>query len=172
MRRIPLGYATNITYRKSLCTYPISSGSTRTTRLSSTPWLSRSRSTMSLSFALGTRPIIVTNHTLQKLRDRCKSWTPGSIHHPGSGSQAHLFQIMRRSLAVLQPSLFEGWSTTLEEARSIGKRTIVSDIAVHREQDLHTAMYFRPRDALKHWHADSKRSMIRPAQVQIRHGKP
>ena len=41
---------------------------------------------------------------------------------------------MRQSVAVLQPSLFEGWSTTVEEAKSIGKTILLSDIPVHREQ--------------------------------------
>lgn len=59
----------------------------------------------------------------------------------------HLFQLMRQSLAVLQASLFEGWSTTVEEAKSIGKRIILSDIPVHREQDPPRSVYFNPRDS-------------------------
>jgi hypothetical protein len=42
---------------------------------------------------------------------------------------------MRRCVAVIQPSLFEGWSTVLEDARALGKTVIASDIAVHREQN-------------------------------------
>jgi glycosyltransferase involved in cell wall biosynthesis len=59
---------------------------------------------------------------------------------------AHLYQLMRQSLAVLQPSLFEGWSTTVEEAKSVGKRMILSDIPVHREQNPPEAIYFNPQD--------------------------
>lgn len=59
----------------------------------------------------------------------------------------HTFQLMRQSIAVLQPSLFEGWSTTVEEAKSIGKTVVVSDIPVHREQDPAGAVYFDPTDA-------------------------
>lgn len=44
-------------------------------------------------------------------------------------------QLMRRSLAVLQPSLFEGWSTVVEDARCLGKKMILSDFPVHLEQD-------------------------------------
>jgi glycosyltransferase involved in cell wall biosynthesis len=58
----------------------------------------------------------------------------------------HLVQLMRQSLAVLQPSLFEGWSTTVEEAKSIGKRLILSDIPAHREQNPPRSVYFAPRD--------------------------
>lgn len=51
-------------------------------------------------------------------------------------------QLMRRSLAVIQPSLFEGWSTVVEDARLLGKPTILSDLAVHLEQAPPGAAYF------------------------------
>ena len=44
-------------------------------------------------------------------------------------------QLMRGALAVIQPSLFEGWSTVVEDARSLGKPLILSDIPVHLEQN-------------------------------------
>jgi glycosyltransferase involved in cell wall biosynthesis len=47
---------------------------------------------------------------------------------------------------VLQPSLFEGWSTSVEEVKSLGKSIIVSDIPVHREQDPSFALYFDPQN--------------------------
>ena len=59
---------------------------------------------------------------------------------------AHLYQLMRQSLAVLQPSLFEGWSTTVEEAKSVGKCMILSDLTVHREQNPSHAIYFNPHE--------------------------
>lgn len=43
-------------------------------------------------------------------------------------------QLMRASAALLNPSLFEGWSTTVEEAKAIGAPMILSDLRVHREQ--------------------------------------
>ncbi len=60
---------------------------------------------------------------------------------------AQTFQLMRQSLAVLQPSLFEGWSTTVEEAKSVGKPMLLSSLAVHREQDPPESVYFDPQDA-------------------------
>jgi glycosyltransferase involved in cell wall biosynthesis len=57
-----------------------------------------------------------------------------------------LFLLMRQALAVLQPSLFEGWNTTVEEVKSLGKRIILSDIKVHREQNPPAASYFKPND--------------------------
>ncbi|MCC6730586.1 MAG: glycosyltransferase family 4 protein [Chthonomonadales bacterium] len=54
----------------------------------------------------------------------------------------HILPLMRQSVALLQPSLFEGWSTTVEEAKSLGKRAVLSDLVVHREQDPPRAAYF------------------------------
>jgi glycosyltransferase involved in cell wall biosynthesis len=42
--------------------------------------------------------------------------------------------LMKNSMAILQPSLFEGWSTVVEDAKAMGHSVIVSDISVHREQ--------------------------------------
>ena len=64
--------------------------------------------------------------------------------------RADQVQLFRGAAAVLQPSLFEGWSTSIEDAKSFGKRLIVSDIPVHREQVGPEALYFEPHgpDAL------------------------
>jgi glycosyltransferase involved in cell wall biosynthesis len=43
-------------------------------------------------------------------------------------------QLMRRSLSVIQPSLFEGWSTVVEDAKALGKHILISDFPVHIEQ--------------------------------------
>lgn len=53
-----------------------------------------------------------------------------------------VFALLRQSIATVNPSLFEGWSTTVEEARSVGKRVLLSDISVHLEQDPPGATYF------------------------------
>lgn len=58
-----------------------------------------------------------------------------------------LLGLMRASVAVLNPSLFEGWSTTVEEAKSMGKMAIMSSIPVHIEQAPPRAMYFDPTSA-------------------------
>lgn len=57
-----------------------------------------------------------------------------------------LMGLMAHSVAVLNPSLFEGWSTTVEEAKSLGKIAIISDIPVHCEQALERAYLFDPRE--------------------------
>jgi len=43
-------------------------------------------------------------------------------------------QLIRAAVAVVQPSLFEGWSTVVEDARSLGRPLVLSDIPVHLEQ--------------------------------------
>jgi glycosyltransferase involved in cell wall biosynthesis len=53
-------------------------------------------------------------------------------------------QLIRRAAAVIQPSLFEGWSALVEDARTLGKRIYVSDIPVHREQQPANAIFFHP----------------------------
>lgn len=55
--------------------------------------------------------------------------------------------LMRASAALINPSLFEGWSTTVEEGKSTGTPMILSDLRVHREQTGGEAVYFVPRSA-------------------------
>ncbi len=54
--------------------------------------------------------------------------------------------LMRNCISIINPSLFEGWSTTVEEAKSIGKNIILSDIPVHKEQNPPAGIYFNPHD--------------------------
>ncbi len=55
-----------------------------------------------------------------------------------------LLYLMRNCISIINPSLFEGWSSTVEEAKSIGKNIILSDIHVHREQNPPGSIYFNP----------------------------
>lgn len=55
--------------------------------------------------------------------------------------------LMRSSLALINPSLFEGWSTTVEEAKSYGKRMLLSSLAVHREQAYERSSFFDPNNS-------------------------
>ena len=42
--------------------------------------------------------------------------------------------LMLHGVALINPSHFEVWSTSVEESKSLGKRILLSDIPVHREQ--------------------------------------
>jgi len=57
-----------------------------------------------------------------------------------------VFSLMKGSLALINPSLFEGWSTTVEEGKSLGKTILLSDIPVHREQAPLRGRYFDSTD--------------------------
>jgi glycosyltransferase involved in cell wall biosynthesis len=62
----------------------------------------------------------------------------------GMVDHSDVYRLIRQSIAVINPSLFEGWSTTVEETKSMGKRMILSDIEVHREQNPANSEYFPP----------------------------
>jgi glycosyltransferase involved in cell wall biosynthesis len=59
----------------------------------------------------------------------------------------NLVGLMKNAVSLINPSLFEGWSTIVEEAKSLGKRIILSDIPVHREQKPAGGIFFNPNDA-------------------------
>ncbi|WP_377806353.1 glycosyltransferase (plasmid) [Azospirillum sp. A29] len=65
------------------------------------------------------------------------------IRHLGVVEQSTQIGLLRGCTAVLQPSLFEGWSTVIEDARAIGCPIIASDLPVHREQLGEDAFYFQ-----------------------------
>jgi len=55
--------------------------------------------------------------------------------------------LMKEAVAVIQPSKFEGWGTVVEDAKSLLRPIILSDINVHREQVADNGYYFSPDDA-------------------------
>lgn len=54
--------------------------------------------------------------------------------HLGSVPYSDVLKLMWNAHAVLNPSTYEGWSTTIEEAKILGKPLAVSDIEVNIEQ--------------------------------------
>lgn len=56
------------------------------------------------------------------------------------------FEVLRRCAVVVQPSLFEGWSTVIEDAKAVGRPIIASDIDIHLEQ-APDAIFFRTGSA-------------------------
>ncbi len=80
----------------------------------------------------------------------------GEIHRRGLAKNISLLglvpkedqlQLLRASIAVIQPSLFEGWSTIVEESHALGADMILSDLPVHREQKHPSAVFFDPSDS-------------------------
>jgi glycosyltransferase involved in cell wall biosynthesis len=72
---------------------------------------------------------------------------------------------MHHAVAFINPSRFEGWSTSVEEAKSMGKQIVLSDIPVHREQAPSRGFFFADNDprAL----ADSMQAASRAFSVQL-----
>lgn len=59
-------------------------------------------------------------------------------------SRNEQLQLMRYSQAVIQPSLFEGWSTVIEDAKSLQVPVIASNLMVNIEQLGANGVYFDP----------------------------
>jgi glycosyltransferase involved in cell wall biosynthesis len=60
----------------------------------------------------------------------------------------HVVSLMSHARLLLNPSLFEGWSTTVEEAKALGKPMLLSDIPVHREQAPRGTLFFPAKDSI------------------------
>lgn len=52
--------------------------------------------------------------------------------------------LMKNSIAVIQPSLFEGWSTVIEDAKALNLFIIASNINVNKEQESRNILFFEP----------------------------
>src|ERR1044071_279776 len=57
-----------------------------------------------------------------------------------------VMRLLIGSACVINPSHFEGWSSTVEESKTLGKRVILSNIGVHVEQKPEFGIYFSPDD--------------------------
>ena len=57
--------------------------------------------------------------------------------------------LYRLSIGMIQPSLSEGWSTCVEEAKVLGKDMLLSNIEVHKEQWPENPWFFNPYDAFE-----------------------
>lgn len=52
--------------------------------------------------------------------------------------------LMKQAEYLIQPSLFEGWGTVLEDAKVLDKTVLLSDIPVHKEQKNEKCILFDP----------------------------
>lgn len=72
------------------------------------------------------------------------------VSMPGFVTRREVFALLRRSVAVVQPSRFEGWSLLVEDAIAAGRPLVLSDLPVHREQCPDRVLpvrWFEPDDA-------------------------
>jgi glycosyltransferase involved in cell wall biosynthesis len=61
----------------------------------------------------------------------------------------HVVKLILMTDCVINPSYFEGWSSTVEEAKTVGKKIVLSNIPVHIEQAPKFGIYFDPANALE-----------------------
>lgn len=66
------------------------------------------------------------------------------VHLLGLIDRNDQVDIFRHAAGVVQPSLFEGWSTVVEDVRATGRPIFLSDLPVHREQNPAYCTYFSP----------------------------
>jgi len=52
---------------------------------------------------------------------------------------------MRAAALIIQPSFFEGWSTSIEDCKALGRPLLCSNIPVHREQVPDALGFFDPK---------------------------
>ena len=58
----------------------------------------------------------------------------GQVIVLGQVDFADLVGLMRAAAVVIQPSRFEGWNTSVQDAKALGRPLLCSDLGVHREQ--------------------------------------
>ncbi len=80
------------------------------------------------------------------LQNASKSGVSQCLRHVGLIPYSDVLSLNAAACAVLNPSLFEGWSSSVEEAKSLSSNLIISDIPVHREQ-APGASFFAPDNA-------------------------
>ena len=64
----------------------------------------------------------------------------------GQVSRKDLLNLIYHSQIIINPSKFEGWSTTVEEAKILNKRLLLSNIPVHNEQINENSVLFSTND--------------------------
>ena len=65
-----------------------------------------------------------------------------NVHLLGVVDRDEQLCIMKNARILLQPSMFEGWGCSVEDAKVMGKTIILSDISVHKEQKNHDSVTF------------------------------
>jgi glycosyltransferase involved in cell wall biosynthesis len=100
--------------------------------------------------------IVCTGHLYDQRQPDYADTILQAIHELGIAKQVHLLglipkseqiQLVRRAIAIIQPSFFEGWSTVVEEAKCFGKSIILSDLPVNREQNPPNSLFFKPESS-------------------------
>jgi hypothetical protein len=54
---------------------------------------------------------------------------------------------MKKAIAIVQPTTFEGWSTVIEDGKALNQYVVASNIAVNIEQIEDNVSFFNPQDS-------------------------
>jgi glycosyltransferase involved in cell wall biosynthesis len=116
-------------------------------------WIHKNHETAFSALAELPLPLVCTGDTVDHRRpDHFKhllevlesSGLADRVHILGIVPRDDYLALVRNATALLQPSLFEGWSSVVEDARTYGRPIALSDIPVHREQDPPLGHFFEP----------------------------
>lgn len=85
---------------------------------------------------------------VQVLRDFiAENGLESNIRMLGLVSYEEMVSLLMHSIAVINPSLFEGWSTTVEECKALSHPIVLSALPVHIEQNPPCRRFFDPGDS-------------------------
>lgn len=96
------------------------------------------------------------------------------VHFLGVIPRQDQLGLMKYSRAVLQPSLFEGWSTVIEDAKSLQVPVIASDLEVNIEQLGEKGTYFDPHnekalaETLREFKTGKHKNLYDPYEKRVR----
>jgi len=85
-------------------------------------------------------------HYYSEIMTFLKKYPKIIFQHLGVLPRFEQIQIYRSAAFILQPSEFEGWSSSVEEAIALGKKILLSDISVHKEQSPPNSIFFKNSD--------------------------
>ena len=66
------------------------------------------------------------------------------IKYKGILPYSKIINLLFHADLIINPSLFEGWSTSVEESKIFSKKILLSNIDTHIEQNPKNAIYFDP----------------------------
>ena len=82
-----------------------------------------------------------------ELMRQCREWNLESAFTVlGLVPRERFYELLRNCVAVINPSLFEGFGLSVAEARFMGASALLSDLPVLREHGHPSARYFPPAD--------------------------